>query len=309
MAKPKVIQLYRFNSSRSILDLFLFEKRAEGRAPRTIQDYEEKINAFFKKFPYALRSEKDLRHAVLSYFAEEMRSATFNLRRAYLKAFFSFLVREGAIAKNPIDFPRRKDEGRARAVPEEALRKLLEACNKKTFAGFRDYCLVLLILDTGTRPGEALRLKREDFDFASLEMTIPAEIAKTRRKRTLPLSPVVAKEIKKLLSLHPPEWRSTPVFCSYDGKELSERALAHRFKKYSQRIGHEITPYDLRHTFALFSLRNGMSPFALQRILGHADLSMTKRYLALTGEDLKREHEKATPIHEVVRKRVGKVEG
>ncbi|HOQ68275.1 MAG TPA: hypothetical protein PKU87_06545, partial [Candidatus Atribacteria bacterium] len=37
------------------------------------------------------------------------------------------------------------------------------------------------------------------------------------------------------------------------------------------------------------------------------DLNMTKRYLALTGEDLKAEHEKATPISDIVGKRVRKV--
>jgi len=34
---------------------------------------------------------------------------------------------------------------------------------------------------------------------------------------------------------------------------------------------------------------------------------MTKRYLALTGEDLKAEHEKATPISDIVGKRVRRV--
>jgi site-specific recombinase XerD len=41
--------------------------------------------------------------------------------------------------------------------------------------------------------------------------------------------------------------------------------------------------------------------------MGHADLNMTKRYLALTGEDLKREHETASPVNLFNKKRVKKI--
>jgi len=42
------------------LELFLFEKKAEGKAPRTIHDYKAHITSFFKRFPRALRSDKEL---------------------------------------------------------------------------------------------------------------------------------------------------------------------------------------------------------------------------------------------------------
>ncbi len=303
----QVVKLPQLESWKNLLELFLFEKKAEGRAPRTIHDYKAHITSFFKRFPDALRSGKELRTSILKYFSDDINPATFNLRRQYLKAFFYFLVRENVIEKNPVDFKKRKDEGRARAIPLEALKELLSAPDKKSYAGFRDYCLILFMLDTGIRPGEALKLKKEDFNFASFEVTIPEDVAKTRRKRTLPLSPVVAKEIKKLLFLQPLEWRDTTVFCSFEGKELSEVSFGRRLRKYSRQIGYKITPYDLRHSFALLYLRNGGNVFTLQRTLGHTDLNMTKRYLALTGEDLKVEHEKATPVSDIVGKRVRKV--
>ncbi|HOQ51704.1 MAG TPA: tyrosine-type recombinase/integrase [Candidatus Atribacteria bacterium] len=107
--------------------------------------------------------------------------------------------------------------------------------------------------------------------------------------------------------MQPLEWRDTTVFCSFEGKELSEVSFGRRLKEYSRKIGYKITPYDLRHSFALLYLRNGGNVFTLQRTLGHTDLNMTKRYLALTGEDLKVEHEKATPVSDIVGKRVRRV--
>lgn len=291
-----VVAFRKPDSPSEYVELFLFEKKAQGRAPRTLKDYKSHLQSFFKRFPGALRSEKDLRHSVLEYFADDVKPATFNIRRAYLKSFFDFLTKEGVISANPIDFARRKDEGRARAINEEKLRRFLEAIDRKSYAGLRDYALIVFILDTGVRPGEALKLKREDFSFSSLEVTIPAQVAKTRRKRTVPISPITAKEIKRLLTVRPAEWRDAPVFCSFDGGELTEGSFGARMRSYSQKAGCKITPYDLRHSFAITYLRNGGNVFALQRTLGHADLNMTRRYLALTGEDLKREHTKATPI-------------
>ena len=63
---------------------------------------------FFKRFPQALRSEKELRASILEYFSDDIKPATFNLRRVYLKAFFDFLVKENVIEKNPVDFKRER---------------------------------------------------------------------------------------------------------------------------------------------------------------------------------------------------------
>jgi len=143
--------------------------------------------------------------------------------------------------------------------------------------------LILFILDTGICPREALKLRQENFDLGSLEVTVPQGVAKTRKKRTLPLSLFVAREVKRLLALRPLEWQEAPVFCDFEGKPLSVQAFSWRLRKYSREIGYPVTPYDLRHSFTILSLRNGGNVFALQRTLGHTDLTMTKRYLALTG--------------------------
>jgi len=75
-----------------------------------------------------------------------------------------------------------------------------------------------------------------------------------------------------------------------------------RLSYYSRKAGVKITPYDLRHTFAILYLRNNGNAFTLQKTMGHADLSMTKRYLGISMDDLKEQHQKATPLHSIVRR-------
>ena len=50
-------------------------------------------------------------------------------------------------------------------------------------------------------------------------------------------------------------------------------------------------PHRFRRTFALLALRNGMNVYALQRIMGHSDLTVLRRYLALVDDDLLEAHQ------------------
>ena len=58
-------------------------------------------------------------------------------------------------------------------------------------------------------------------------------------------------------------------------------------------------PVPLRHAAALGILRAGMSVFALRDMLGHTDISMTQKYLALTLYDIRREHEDSNLLNAV----------
>jgi len=127
-------------------------------------------------------------------------------------------------------------------------------------------------------------------------------VAKTKTSRTLPLSPVVCITVQKLLSSRHPTWKDdVPVFCSQDGEYLQVRSWSHVLARYSKKLGIRVTPYDLRHSFAILYLRNGGNVFALQRTMGHTDLNMTKRYLALDGDDLRNELEKSSPINSLIK--------
>ena len=55
--------------------------------------------------------------------------------------------------------------------------------------------------------------------------------------------------------------------------------------------------HSFRRFFALQCLRNGMDIFTLQKAMGHADLTVLRRYLAQTTEDVERAHRVAGPVN------------
>jgi len=279
------------------LEIFLLEKRGEGKSERTLYDYETHVKRFFKSFPQAYQPGR-VRRSILEYLGAKISVSTYNLRLQNLKVFYRWCFDEGLFSENPAErIKKRKNPGRIVEISLSDITSLLDCPDVSTFTGLRDYVLLLLSLDTGIRPNEALNLLTGDIEIVDHEVKIRAETAKTRSARTLPISSETAKNLRKLIKARLPEWDdSVPLFCTYEGEKMQVNGWYHRVNSYAKRIGKKIRPYDLRHTFALNFVRNNGNVLALQKIMGHADISMTKKYVALSTKDLHAQHSIASPV-------------
>jgi site-specific recombinase XerD len=249
----------------------------------------------------------------MAYLSRYENPSTYNLRLAYLKVWFDWLMAEGLFTgeHHPLrGISKRKYQNRVVDIPAATLKALLDAPDTSTYAGLRDRALMLLQIDTGVRPGEALSLMETDLDMASMVVHVPAHVSKTRERRSMPFSATTADALQRLLRVRPEEWKESPVFCSCSGEHMYPSSWNHRIKGYGEKIGAEITPYMLRHCFALSFLRNGGNVFSLQKLLGHSTLAMTQKYLALSMEDLQKAHAAASPVNALIpkKKKMGKVQ-
>ncbi|NPV71479.1 MAG: phage integrase family protein [Firmicutes bacterium] len=275
---------------------YLWFKQAQGLRDITIKGHRDVIGLFFRRHPDAWTGE--LLESVYSFMGERIKPATYNIRRNYLRQFFDWCVKEGVFTDNSLDgFKKRKDDGRMTCLDIDTVRRLIALPDRTSFAGLRDYALLCFVLDTGARPGEAFSLKPDDFNLRALEARIPPGVAKTGVSRTLPLSPITAQAVRTLMSSRHPSWDSSvPVFCSAEGTPLRNDTWGDRLEKYAKELGVKFHPYALRHTFATQFLRAGGNALALQRLMGHSTLEMTKRYVHLTEGDVRKEHSKASPL-------------
>jgi len=181
---------------------------------------------------------------------------------------------------------------------KQVIKTLLGMPDTSTFSGLRDYVFMLTMLDNGIRPNELLQIRLQDIDFMNNQIIVWEQYSKTRQLRTLPLSSQVVNAFKKLIHARHEQWNEdVPVLCSFSGHRLSSHNLQEGFRKYSQRLGTNVTPYHLRHVFALMFIRSGGNVFSLQQILGHSRLEMTQVYVNLVEADVKDSHSKASPIN------------
>ncbi|QNU68787.1 tyrosine-type recombinase/integrase [Ruminiclostridium herbifermentans] len=306
----KISQSKSKKSFEDALNEFLLLKRAEGRSETTLSDYERHVYYFFNRYPTSW-TDNTLKNCVLQYMSDDIKPATYNIRRAYLKTFFEWSVNEGYLDVNPLEgLKKRKAQERIVDVPEEILAKLIKLPDQTSFTGVRDKSLIIFTLDCGIRPKEALSLTISDFDLKRLIVTIPATEAKTRIARTLPLLQSTVNAINHLIEVRHSSWKdNVPVFCSNEGTKMNTSSWGDRLELYSKQLGFKVSPYDLRHSFALLYLRSGGNAFGLQASLGHTDMNMSKKYVNLSGRDLQEAHNLASPLNRLIdnKKRVGKI--
>lgn len=288
----------------SVAEDFLNFKKAEGASQYTITSFRSAYRQFFAIYKGNLKEQVKLKRAVLLFLTDK-KAGYYNKLLQALRQFFDYCIHEGIGKDNPTDELHFKREG-SRVVDhsDKIIKSLLSLPDCSTFAGLRNYAFMLTMLDCGIRPNELLQVRISDVNLEECQIIVREEYSKTRTMRVLPVSPMTVQNIRKLILARHPDWQdSVPIFCSFSGYMLSSHNFQEQFKRYSNQLGIHITPYHLRHMFALLFIRNGGSPFALQKIMGHTKMQTTLIYVNLAESDIRDDHTKATPLNSLFHKK------
>jgi integrase/recombinase XerD len=148
----------------------------------------------------------------------------------------------------------------------------------------RDRALLMLLLDTGMRIGEAASLTWKAVGTASVVVA-----GKTGR-REIPVSPVTVKALMGLGS-------GRCVWAAERGGEaVSVGGLQKVVRRALGAAGLGGGPHMLRHTFGRLYVMAGGDVFSLQRIMGHADVGTTRRYVEMDLRDVQAQHARFSPV-------------
>jgi integrase len=156
----------------------------------------------------------------------------------------------------------------------------------------RELCILLLLAGAGLRAGEMTHIRAEDIDFNKGYLHVQAINAKFNKSRTVVLLPQVIDAIAKKLARRSKGW----LFPSYREEHISSRQVQNILDGIASRAGlqevkhqdkagknrHRVHPHLLRHSFAVWSLDNGVPVGDLQDQLGHASLATTGIYLKVS---------------------------
>jgi site-specific recombinase XerD len=180
-------------------------------------------------------------------------------------------------------------------VSLEDLRALLDTCEHKDHAGDRDRAIVMALLDTGCRAAEFVSL-----NFGDVTMSTGAVMVrrgKGGKGRAVFMGAKTRRALTAYLRYRPDLKDPDPLWATLQGGRLTHAGIREILRRRAQRAGiAEPSLHSFRRAFALSSLRNGVDVYALQRLMGHSDLSVLRRYLAQTEGDLQRAHEKGGPV-------------
>jgi len=145
--------------------------------------------------------------------------------------------------------------------------------------------ILSLLYTTGLRMGELVSLKPSDID--SQRMVVRVRQGKGKKDRYTRLTDQMLSQLRDYWKSYRPEQYLFEGM--YPGQHISGSTVQKVFQRSRKRAGikRQVGVHVLRHCFATHLLEAGVQSMMIKRMLGHAHLSTTARYLHVqsTGFD------------------------
>jgi integrase/recombinase XerC len=288
-------------------DLHLRAERGLSRhtARAYLSDLRQLAESFAEAPPAALDAS-EVRRFLAARHAHEA-PASLARKLAAIRAFFRFLVREGVRAADPTTgmpaprTPKRLPRPLGVDDCELLMAPAPEPGVASALAALRDHALAELLYGAGLRVGELVALDVRDVDLAQGEVRV---LGKGGKERVVPL-PVAARNALAawLERRRRPGVLGEPLFVALRARRgeaprrLDARDVRRRLARRALAAGlaDRVHPHRLRHSYATHLLDMGADLRAIQELLGHASLSTTQKYTAVSAERLVAVYDRAHP--------------
>ena len=203
---------------------------------------------------------------------------TINTILGAVKAFYDFLIEEEAVTGNPILMKRlhvKEEKRKPDFLPEADLQKVTDYLNNlpdHVALAFRT------MLAAGLRVSEAAALTPEDVIMQNGSVFLRVRHGKGDKERYAPVTD--AATAKELVRLAKETDKNLPLF------KISVGTLKVYAWRIKQETGIEFHAHRMRHTLATRLLAEGTPLDVVQKVLGHENISTTRKYAETMPEAL-----------------------
>jgi integrase/recombinase XerD len=217
--------------------------------------------------------------------------ATAKMTVVAVRQLLAFLYVEGAIDRSLVSAVPSVAGARLSGLPKRLghgeVQQILDACDRGTVVGRRNFAIVMLLGRLGIRVGEAAGLLLDDIDWRAGEITVRGK----GRGHRLPLPDGVGDAIALYLRDGRPATADTrAVFMTVlpPARAMSRGAVCQMVVRASRDagLGH-VNAHRLRHTLASEMLAGGADLPAIGQVLGHRMLEATAIYAKCDRETLR----------------------
>lgn len=292
------------------LDEFLIDRESRRTSPNTMTWYRY-VLAPFREFMHAqgIEETENITPGILRRYIVHLSTErgyndggvanVFSAAKSYLNWYEAEYNPDGWT--NPlrrVQSPRKSNE-LEQPLSAEHFRALLRVCAGNSFTDSRDRAMFYLLADSGVRRQELADLNIGDVDMRNGDVLVRS--GKGGKTRITFVSAKTRKALAKYFRHRPGAADSEPLWLTKSGGRLTPAGLRQILRRRAEEAGIP-TPgfHDFRRAFAINALRSGMDLVTLQRMLGHANLNVINRYLALVGEDLRRAHAQHSPVEHLL---------
>ncbi len=255
------------------------ELELHRKAPKTIEAYVRavaQLGQFYGRSPEKIPLEEVRRFLHHLITVQKVAYSTCNQKLAGIRFFYQKVLHQR-------DFQLRVPAKRSGRLPEPLSRseiaRFLDAARNS-----KHRVLLMTTYGGGLRVSELVRLKPRDIH--SQRMLIRVEQGKGHKDRYTLLSPRLLEELRAYWRAYRPQ---TWLFeGSQAGRHLAVATAQKVFDRTKDRAGvqHGNGIHCLRHSFATHLMEAGVPLPTIQRLMGHASLTTTAKYLHVTSKHL-----------------------
>jgi site-specific recombinase XerD len=211
-----------------------------------------------------------------------------------LRVFVRYLYREQVLSRDlssTIESPRRyRLSDLPRSISWDDVRRMLDAVDRRTDCGRRDYAILLLLVTYGLRAREIASLTLEDFDWRAERLRVSER--KAGHSTVFPLSPVVGDAVLHYLKHGRPETGDRHLFFRIlaPPRPLTHAAVSSRASHYLHKAGCEVPrpgSHTLRHTCVQRLVDAGFAWKSIGDYVGHRSAASTAVYGKVAVEQLR----------------------
>lgn len=279
-----------------VINFLNYMQHEKRRSQHTIIAYRNAIDTFHNycfEFGYdpLKATPRIVRYWAVSLNEKGFKPATINSKIFALRSFYKYMVRHKLVAKNPVKVVAIKNN---RKIPEylseAVIGEVLDSINPdKDKKLLRDKVVLELGYITGCRVDELVNIKFKDITGNAIKVK-----GKGSKERYVYFSDAVKKLIHKLAMINK---EHEYLILSNKDRKAYPMLITRICKKYfpASKVGINVSPHTLRHTFASHLIQNGAPIHAIKDLLGHGGIGATQIYTHVSLSHVKTAHEKAHP--------------
>ena len=283
---------------------FLIDRQAGELSKYTLKFYRQFLNPFIKycdanSLIHIREITPDFLRRYFLAFAETHNPGGVHAAFRTLRSFFRWVMNEEIMPpewKNPMlkVKPPKVSMDPLEPIKLEDVWILIGACNRGTILGERDRAIFLFLLDTGARAQELCNTNISDIDLNTGSILIRS--GKGRKTRLVFIGRKTRRAVRSYLRMRRDQ--APALFVSKEGERLTYDGLNQILERKANtaKLDKKPTLHGFRRAFALNMLRSGVDVFVLQRLMGHADLQVLRRYLAQNDQDNQLAHIRGGPV-------------
>lgn len=207
---------------------------------------------------------------------DTVKNATINRALACLKKIYNLMRARDQIENTPFQnfHLLKEDQTKIQYLSEQEINDLI-SCRLLDLKRYRHYkMMILLALNTGMRLRETLRLTWRDVNMT--DQVIIVTRTKNHKVRTIPINKTLAQYLKPKA---PDEF--------VIGRKINSIRYGFQSVLIASGIHEPYTFHTLRHTFASRLVLANVNIVKVQKLLGHADLKTTMRYVHINQKPLR----------------------